>query len=172
MDCNRCVENLTAYLDGELSPEAFTQVQLHLKACSSCSEEFRSFQRASDFVASHVKELNLPPGSWNRVRDRIEDTKSPAFWNLPFLIRWRPAVAALACIAVFAFGYLWYQQVQRQSLDAYIARYEKARQADLSFRRVLARDDFRLVSGTIAIDNPFIEARAGLDINLFRSEDR
>jgi len=123
MDCNRCVEDLTAYLDGELSPEAFAQVQSHLKTCSSCSEEFRSFQQASDFVASHVRELSLPLGSWNRVRDRIEVPKSPAFWSRPFLLRWRPAVAALACIVVLAVGYLWNQQIQRQSLDAYIARY-------------------------------------------------
>ncbi len=170
MDCKRCVEDLTAYLDGELGPEASAQVQSHLESCSSCSEEFRSFQQAADFVAAHVKELDLPLGSWSRLRKRIEGTKAPAFWNLPLLIRWRPAVAALACIAMLAGGYFWHRQVQRQSLDAYIARYEKARQADLSLRRVLARDDFRLGSGTI--ENPFIEARAGLDINLFRSEDR
>ncbi len=172
MDCNRCIEDLTAYLDGELNPGDSAQVQSHLKTCPSCSQELSSFQQAAAFVGSHVKELGLPLGSWNRVRDRISAPKSRRFWTLPFPMGWRTAIAAIACIAILASGYLWYQQIEQRNLDAYIAQYEKAREAHRSFRRVIANVESGLASDTVAIDNPFIEARVSFDLNPFRSEDR
>lgn len=172
MDCNRCIEDLTAYLDGELGPAESAQVQSHLKGCPSCSNELRSFQQAAEFIGSHVKELGLPLGSWNRVRDRISTPKSRGFWTLPFPMRWRTAIAAMACIAVLASGYLWHQKIERRNLNVYIAQYEKAREAHRSFRRAIANVESGLASDSIAIDNPFIEARVSLDLNPFRSEDR
>ena len=62
MDCKQCTEDLTAYLDGELSPADSAQVQSHLAACASCADELRSFQEAADFVESHKRELK--PASW------------------------------------------------------------------------------------------------------------
>jgi hypothetical protein len=172
MDCKRCSEDLTAYLDGELSSIDSARVDSHLDACVSCSEELRSLQRAAAFLASRTQELELRPGSWNRVRAQISIEKSASFWNIFSPIRWRPAVAALTCLALLAFGYIWYRQAQQRSLDAYIAQYEKARDAGRSFRRVLANVDSGFAPDNRAIENPFIEAKVSLDINPFLSEDR
>jgi hypothetical protein len=172
MDCKRCTEDLTAYLDGELSSPDSAQVRSHLDACAACSEELRTLQKAGAFLASRTQELDLRPGSWNRVRAQISVQQSPSFWNIFSPIRWRPAVAALTCLVLLAFGYMWYRQAQQRSLDAYIAQYEKAREAGRSFRRVLANVDSGFATDNRAIDNPFIEAKVSLDLNPFRSEDR
>jgi hypothetical protein len=171
MDCRRITEDLTAYLDGELSAADSSQVKDHLASCVSCANDLRSLQEAADFVESHAQELNLRPGSWNEVRARIAVEKSPPLSGFPFLTRWRAAFAAAACIVVFALGYLWYQQVEERNLNAYISRYIKAREASRSFYRAGTGADTRFESGNFAVDNPFIEAKVGLDFNPFRSED-
>jgi hypothetical protein len=80
--------------------------------------------------------------------------------------------AALTGLAILAFGYGWHRQAQQRSLDAYIAQYEKAREAGRSFRRVIANVDSGFAPDHRAADNPFIEAKVSLDLNPFRSEDR
>jgi predicted anti-sigma-YlaC factor YlaD len=172
MDCKQCSENLTAYLDGELSAADSSQVQSHLMTCVYCSSELHSFQKAAVLVKSNTRELDLRPESWRAIQSRISVSKSLSFWDLWFPIRWRTAIAALSCLAVLAFGYLWYQQVQERNLDAYIAQYEKAREAGRAFHRAITDADSGFISDDFAVENPFIEAKAGIDLNPFRSEDR
>lgn len=172
MDCKSCTENLTAYLDGELSTANSAQMRSHLAKCSSCADELRGFQEASDFVDSHKCELDLRPGSWNAVRARLPDVNSPSWIELLAPNRWRVAFAALACVAILTLGYLWYQQVQERDLNAYINRYITARESSRSYHYVIAGADDGYNSANLSVDNPFIEVKASLDVNPFRSEDR
>lgn len=173
MDCKQCTEDLTAYLDGELSAVDSAQVKSHLAACASCAGEFRSLEQAANFVESRKRELNLRPGSWNVVRAQISLEKArPSLFGFPIPNRWRVAFAAVACIAILTVGYMWHQQVQERSLNAYISQYIKAREAGRSFNSSIAGFDSGLKSKPFAADNPFIEVKVGLDFNPFRSEDR
>jgi hypothetical protein len=172
MDCKQCIEDLTAYLDGELSQSNSAQIRSHVAMCNTCASELRELQEAADFVDSHKHELDLKPGSWNAVRAGISAEKPPALFRLPELHRWRMALAALACVAMLAFGYLWYQQVQERSLDAYISEYVKAREASQIYRPAITGMDDGSNYGNLASDNPFIEIKASSDLNPFRSEDR
>ena len=129
MDCKRCTENLTAYLDGELSPVDSERARSHLDICASCAAELRSFQAASTFVASHASELELRPQSWDAVYHRISAAGSRSPFAFLILKRWGSALATLAVAMAVAFGYLWYQQDQRRSLDEYISHYVKMREA-------------------------------------------
>ena len=171
MDCKQCTENLTAYLDGELSPADSSQVHSHLAACTSCADELSSLREAADFIESHRRELKLRPGSWSAVRAHLAVEKSPPLFGFPVPNRWRAAFAAAACITILAVGYLWYQQVQERSLNAYISQYMRAREASQPFRFVRSGADSVFKSENFAVDNPFIEAKVGLDSNPFRSED-
>jgi len=172
MDCKQCTEDLTAYLDGELGPIDSDRVKSHLAACASCSDELRSFKQAADFVGSHKRELNLRPGLWSAVRAQISVEKAPpSLFGFPAPNRWRAAFAAVACIVIMTVGYLWHQQVQERSLNAYISQYIKAREAGRAFHTSLAGIDAGFKSNPFAADNPFIEAKVGLDFNPFRSED-
>ena len=129
MDCKQCAEDMTAFMDGELSAADSEQMRLHLGACPACSEELSSLRETADFVESHNKTLKLHPGSWNLVRARILTESAPApsrFW-LPG--RWRLAMGALVLFAALGFGYLQYQRNQDRNLDIYMSDYVKQRQA-------------------------------------------
>ncbi len=168
MDCNQCAENLTAFMDGELSAEDEGRLRTHLDNCTSCADELRSLRESADFIESHKRELELSAGSWNLVRARITAAELSSPSRFFPLSRLRMAMAALAIIAVL--GYLQYQQVQRKNLDRYISHYIEERKAHEQAKSILADSN-----PTIEIpyaDNPFIEVNATLADNPFRSEDR
>ncbi len=171
MDCKKITEDLTAFLDGELSAADSAQVNAHLASCASCADELRSLKDAADFIESRRGELHLRSGAWDAVRTRIATEKSFSLFEFPLLTHWRAAFAAAACFAIFAAGYLWYQRIEERDLNAYISQYIKAREASRPFSKAGTGMDVRFESGKVAVDNPFIEAKVGLDFNPFRSED-
>ena len=172
MDCKKCTEDLTAYLDMELSPEESAQVQSHLATCASCTHELRRFQAAADFVDSYSRKPVLNPKSWNAVRARISIEKSPSLYELLALNRWRAVLGALACITMLVLGCLWYEQAQDRNLNAYISQYVTTREADRSLHHTIAGPNADLESEGIFADNPFVEVKADLDLNPFRSEEQ
>ncbi len=163
MDCRQCAEDLTAFLDGELSEASSGQVQSHLQTCTSCSEELRSLQEAAEFIESHNRRLDPRAGSWNMVRARIRMEKASSPSHSWLSNRWRLAVAALALVAAFATGYMQYQQTQKRDLDRYLSEYMQQRQILVNSQTVNDPND----------DNPFIEIKEIQGpVNPFRSEDR
>ncbi|NLT67972.1 MAG: zf-HC2 domain-containing protein, partial [Acidobacteria bacterium] len=46
MECKRCIEELTAFLDHELKPDLAKQVYSHVSRCASCAAELRSLKEA------------------------------------------------------------------------------------------------------------------------------
>jgi hypothetical protein len=171
MDCRQCTENLTAYLDGELSHADSAQLRAHLETCVSCAVELSGFQEAADFVESHNRELDIRPECWNKVYDQII-AERPSPFRFLFPKQWSQILATLAIVAALAFGYLWYQQDQKRSLDDYISQYVKAREASQAFRLMTHTPGFRAQTMNLFPDNPFAEAKPAIDINPFRLEDR
>ena len=170
MDCRRCTENLTAYLDGELSPVDSAQVRSHLDSCASCAVELRSFQAASSFVAFHASQPELRSQSWDAVYDRIAATGSRSLFAFPILKQWSTTLATLAMVLAVAFGYLWYQQAQRKNLDEYISQYVKMREAGRTSWLMTSSSGLPSQSGNP--NNPFIEVKPAFDTNPFRLENR
>ena len=172
MDCRQCKEDITAYLDGELNSAGSAEMRSHLETCPSCTEELRSFQKASAFFESHTRELELRPGSWNPVQARISTASSPSPFGFLVFNRWRYALATLAFAAALSLGYFWHHQAERKSLEEYIAQYVKAREAGQLFPFRFGGAKSGLGSPSFKTENPFIEAKATIDVNPFRSEDR
>ena len=55
MDCKQHAEDLTAFLDGELSDAESGRMRSHLGTCVSCSEELRSLRETADVkVPNHL----------------------------------------------------------------------------------------------------------------------
>jgi hypothetical protein len=48
--CNRIVEQLPAYIAGELEAEERREIEIHLAHCISCSSELKAFQRTWDLL--------------------------------------------------------------------------------------------------------------------------
>jgi len=66
MDCNEFVELVTAYLEGQLDPDARRRFEEHLAECEGC-------ERYLDQIRRTVKSLgDLPADSLDgQVRDRL-----------------------------------------------------------------------------------------------------
>ena len=172
MDCKQCTEDITAFLDGELSAAESELVRSHLSICASCAEELRSLREAADFIESHKRELEPRAGSWNLVRARISTADSPSLLRFFAPNRWRVALASLVLIAALALGYQQYQQIQKRSLDQYISQYVRDREARRQQQNILSASEASPKMETPYADNPFIEIRATSTDNPFQSEDR
>ena len=171
-DCKQCRENLTAYLDEELSPVESAGVRSHLESCAACADELGSLQAAADFIGSNISELESPAASWTRIQARISDENSRSPFRFLALNRWRLALATTVCLAALALGYFWHQQVLQRGLDEYISQYVKAREAGDYFQILNGKANPGIEAENISEGNPFVEVQATLDINPFRSEDQ
>jgi hypothetical protein len=181
MNCQSCSEDLTAYLDGELSRSRAQEISAHLRDCGPCSEELRQLRSAGEFVEAHALSLEPPSHLWNNLRGRIggmpEQKAFPGLLQSWFAQRWLPAAASLAAAAAIVlgiWGYLGYRQTER-SLQNYMASYIQQRESEL--RRPAADAGFEGVFRTAAFEsaaphNPFAESESVSFDNPFRSGER
>ncbi len=171
MDCKQCADNLTAYQDEELSAAEAEEVRSHLQHCSSCTDEWRSLKKASEFIDSRIQELDPKPETWNLVRARIADGPIPDSPMRFFSLRWRLAASALAVFLIAGAGYLKYRSFEKHSLDQYISKYVQERNSRIRIR--LALSEFKTgLTEKRHLENPFIEIKANSMENPFRQEDR
>lgn len=98
MDCERCLEQLSARLDGELPAGEAAELEAHLAQCPSCRALAQQLEQLhGDFPA--LEELEAPAGFAQGVMDRVR-TEKPAGRVIP-LFR-RPQFKALAGLAACA----------------------------------------------------------------------
>jgi anti-sigma factor RsiW len=169
MDCSQCTENLTAFLDGELTASDSEQMRTHLDGCLSCADELRSLKEAAEFVGAHHKDLKPRPESWNMVRARLSaDTPARSRFFAPG--RWRLALASLAIAVALGIGYLRYHQVQNRNLENYISRYIQDREARSHAQSIQWNAQATSLVEIPDADNPFIETGTASAENPFRSE--
>lgn len=175
MDCKECTDQLSAFLDAEMSPREAEQIKSHLSACKSCADEWASLRDSREFIEYHARDLEPRPEAWNLVRARITaDAPASSPFHFFALNRWRVAMATLLLIAVAGTSYLQYQQNQRKTLDKYISQYIQEREARWQARTVLADTQAGAAfdEANPYADNPFLEIKATVSDNPFRSEDQ
>lgn len=93
MNCEKCQEQLSDFLDGTLGHAEHASVSAHLAACSDCAdarEEFNSILAAARDVHEHLYAPADERALWMRVRDAVEHEERAA-----------------AVVAVGARGGLW-----------------------------------------------------------------
>ncbi len=183
MDCKHCVDNLTAYLDGELNPADFRIMEDHVGGCPACRGELESLRKASQLVESHIEEIEPRPEIWNGLLTRISDTPTPdrslGFFRFFLTHRWSAATAALAACVVMAGGAwgIWNYRQSERTLRQYMENYVQIRTQQEEDRRA-SPDTY---SGEAAIsvevhseytDNPFVDFDPQEVDNPFRSEEQ
>ncbi|MDR7522521.1 MAG: zf-HC2 domain-containing protein [Armatimonadota bacterium] len=95
---HRIARQLSAYLDGELSPDEMAEVRGHLDGCADCREDLEAM-RATKRLLQRLKPPPLPADFAEGLRARLA---RDALWR-PARWHWwpRPAVAlAAAALAV------------------------------------------------------------------------
>jgi predicted anti-sigma-YlaC factor YlaD len=163
MDCEQCSENLTALLDGELSPADSQRIESHLRLCRVCSEELQSLREAAEFLQSHHRDLVPSRGAWNMVRARIGERGAAPVARPSVFNRFRWAMVALAVVAIFAFGYTEYQQIEERNFERYVTQYVHERETQIT-RQATTKNPYE--------SNPFLEVKETVVGNPFLSEGR
>lgn len=96
MECPK--ENLSAYLDDELTTKEKGDTLKHLEECSRCAEEVKILSKLDNLIHQQ-EEIEASPeftyGFWERIR-QVEDRKKIRFLWLPI-----PATAVLLIIIFF-----------------------------------------------------------------------
>ncbi|OYT73361.1 MAG: hypothetical protein CFK52_01990 [Chloracidobacterium sp. CP2_5A] len=113
MQCERCLEQLDAYLDGELDAGSAESLEAHLSRCPTCLAERRAREREQHLYRDLAATTSVPDGLWSRVaagiaaveaRERRRAVTRP--WSLPWLGGWTLGLAmaglALAVIGLWA----------------------------------------------------------------------
>ncbi len=161
MNCQECTENLTAYLDHELSGTETTVLEMHVDACSKCNEELRSLRESTGFFDSNALEIELSPALWNNVRVRITPMPSPTgssrFWGSLAVPRWARAATAVVAVFVLGLGAREYMQYHRshKALAQYMTKYVQAREAQEVAHRASRAPATRAIHKEYS-DNPFV----------------
>jgi hypothetical protein len=172
MDCVQCAENLTAYLDEELSATESEKVRRHLQACTACAHELEGFRKASDYIASHIRAIGPDPGTWRKIQARIS-TEQPARPQFRFFsLRWHLAATMLVIFGIFGFGYMQLKQFEKRSLESYMTKYSQERDARIRVKRAMARPKDNAGFENKYGDNPFVEVNYVPADNPFLLEGR
>ena len=100
MTCDRIRENLSAYVDGELSAEEAQAVRVHLDACGACRGEYEAIRRVSEMV-KRLPRTKAPEYLAADVVQRIHGDRRHDVKGRWVRIVW--PVAAAACIALAFF---------------------------------------------------------------------
>ena len=71
MNCERVLERLDDYLDGELDPRETEQVRTHLDRCAACNREHRAMVRLLERAKELRRDEEPPRDLWDGIRNRI-----------------------------------------------------------------------------------------------------
>jgi hypothetical protein len=180
MDCPKCHDDLTAYLDEELPVAETQEMKLHLEKCAPCREECEGLQSSTSLIAIHVGEIDPAPEIWQQLRSRLQEMPPPTgfFGLFRFLIgyRWVAAlgtVAATLLLAAGMWGILQYRRTQRE-LESYMNDYIRMRNTaeQLHTLRIAQPPSAIEPMGHHTLENPFAEIRPVSITNPFRAEER
>ena len=99
---NRIQNQLSAYLDGELSPEKHTIVETHLGECRECAQMLADFQRNRQWIGALTHEA--PPIA-DLVLPKLSDrgpVRRKLFPSFSELWDWlsRPAISGVGALAM------------------------------------------------------------------------
>ena len=107
MKCEVCLELLEEYLDGELEPQAQSQVGGHLIECAGCSASFAELSAEQQLFARYNRELEVPPFLWTRVAAHtVAETNRPKRWVAIFARPLASVIAVLLLAVVLGIVYV------------------------------------------------------------------
>jgi anti-sigma factor RsiW len=136
MECEKCADDLTAYIDDELSDSRAGEIDFHLRGCRACAEEYRSLKASAGFVSSHIREIQPSEAIWEGLHARLLSKQGhlPAagWWHgLAFggVRTWAVTAAAASVMIAGLLGYYRYEAFRKNGeLVQYMSSYIQARE--------------------------------------------
>lgn len=167
MNCELCTDNITAYLDAELSAREADDLRRHVEACVPCRRELEDLRDSMQFIDARVTQLVPSAALWRNVQARITQLPAPQprlrLGDL-FRTRWAPAALA-ASIALGAglgvWGYLERQDTLRRTatqyaLEKYMDTYVRFRDGEEQIHRAPAMTGRLVALHEEFSENPFV----------------
>ena len=156
MECLTCTESLTAFMDGELSPDQAKKVESHFTQCTPCHDDYRSLLHTYQLV-EQVDLLELNPDLWTRIHSEITDlSPSESTWLASlrslFGIRWVPIAAGT--LGVVFLSLFFVNQPNPEVQQAFL-EYVRERE-QLAVPQVRVSQNASSMELSTAYPNPFI----------------
>lgn len=167
-------EQISAWVDRQLDPEAMAEINRHLEACADCQA---AAHEMSDLTAAFrsAAALELPPHLWARISAGLQEASADRRGRLRRLLvpalgqpTWAPAaaVAAVAALTLMA-GVLWVEQRSAARLQELAFAEIEQMQQSLSSLDAEKFNPFRLPDSGGAEANPFTRGNPNPALNPF-----
>ena len=156
MECLTCTESLTAFMDGELSPDQTKKVEIHFTQCTPCHDDYQSLLHTFQLV-EQVGLLELDPDLWTRIHSEITDVSpSESTWLASlrslFGIRWVPIATGTLGVAFLSLFFVNQPDPEvQQAFVEYVTEREQ-----LEVPRVRVSQNASSLELRTAYPNPFI----------------
>jgi mycothiol system anti-sigma-R factor len=72
-DCNETLQELEAFLDGELPGDALVEIRAHLGHCPECHEAFDFHAELKAVISAKCHTDDLPPGLLARIERCLQE---------------------------------------------------------------------------------------------------
>ncbi len=156
MECLTCTESLTAFMDGELSPDQARKVELHFTQCTPCHDDYQSHLHTYELV-EQVGLLELDPDLWTRIHSEITNLSlSESTWlaSLRSLlaVRWVPIAAGTLGMVFLSLFFVNQSNTEiQQAFREYVREREQ-----LELPRVSVSQNASSLELRTAYPNPFV----------------
>ncbi len=116
--CTRTLEELSAYLDGELGPEEAGALQYHLSICASCQRKVKVLAALEEAIVRSAEVSAVP----QTLHEYVSVSTRPSPWS--FLRHFWPVNTALACALLLAVVSVtgWWWRHTKESVQDEIAQ--------------------------------------------------
>jgi anti-sigma factor (TIGR02949 family) len=75
--CQKVLARLDSYIDNELLTESSLELMEHFHRCTACTRESQERRNVRARLKTAVREVRVPQGLEDRVRDRLRQTREP-----------------------------------------------------------------------------------------------
>ena len=170
MECLTCTESLTAFMDGELSPDQAKEVEIHFTQCTPCHDDYQSLLHSYQLV-KQVGLLELDPDLWTRIHSEITDVSpSESTWLASlrslFGVRWVPIAAGTLGVVLLSLFFVNQPNTEiQQAFREYVREREQ-----LELPPVRVSQDASSLELRTAYPNPFIVHDRSPQENPFKLE--
>ncbi len=170
MECLTCTESLTAFMDGELSPDHAKKIESHFTQCTPCHDDYHSLLHTYQLV-EQVGLLELDPDLWTRIHSEITDlSPSESTWlaslRTLFGIRWVPIAAGTLGVVFLS---LFFINQPKPEIQQAFREYVRERE-QLEVPRVRVSQNASSLELRTAYPNPFIVQVSRSQENPFKLE--
>jgi anti-sigma factor RsiW len=108
LDCKESQEFLHAYGDGELELAKHLEMECHLKECQACARARSNQQTLRSALKTSSLYFQAPANLRQRIQKSVHSASAPApRFRVLRQWHWLPVAAALACIALTSWIFLW-----------------------------------------------------------------